>query len=260
MRAVVLALLVAASAGAQPRSGPADLLQAMEDAVGRLDYETAEARAREALGRFDALSPDQLVTVHTTLGVLLYARNQPVEARRQFEAALSLDPGLTLDPVLVSPKTVEFFDEVRATAGPDSGTAGAPAIRYVVLPDPRPTAALRSLVLPGWGQFTKGDRAKGWAFAVAAGAVTAGAVAAHVVYLDAHREYNLPVPRTEEEFNALNDRQQLWLDVRNGLLNGAAVVWGAAALEALVTGGPAVERLAVEPASEGVGLSLRVGL
>ncbi len=258
MRVVLLAFLLAVSAGAQPRSGPADLLRAMEDAVGRLDYETAEARAREALGRFDALSPDQLVTVHSTLGILLHARNQPVEARRQFEAALSLDPGLRLDPVLVSPKTVEFFDGVRETAGTGSATAGAPEIRYVVLPDPRPDAALRSLVVPGWGQFYKGDRGRGWAFAVTAGAVTAGAVAAHVVYLDADRAYD--DGRLGDDFDALDDRRNRWKRIRGGLLGGAAVVWGAAALEALVTGGPTVERLAVAPAPEGVGLSLRVGL
>ena len=39
------------------------------------------------------------------------------EARRQFEAALSIDPALTLDPVLVSPKTVEFFDSRSSPTG-----------------------------------------------------------------------------------------------------------------------------------------------
>ncbi len=244
----MLALLVAASAAAQPAPSADALVRAMDAAVERLDYEEAEARAREALARCDALtrcdalSPDQLVEVHTTLGVLLHTRGEPVEARRQFEAALSIAPDLRLDPVLVSPKTVEFFDGVRAAAAPRESPAGPQEIRYVVVPDPRPAAALRSLVVPGWGQFYKGDRGKGWAFVVTAGALAAGTAAAHLVYLDADRDYTQA--GRGADFAALNARRDRWYTTRGVLVRGAAAVWGAAALDALVSGGPEATRRA----------------
>ena len=257
MKGAILGVLLAAAAAAQP--GPADLIVAMEDAVARLDYGTAEDRAREALARFDALSPDQLVTVHSTLGILLHAQDEPVEARRHFEAALSIDPSLRLDPVLVSPKTVEFFDGVRSTMPAPGSVApsNAAALRYVLVEDRRTGAAFRSLVLPGWGQFYKGDDVKGWAFALTAGAVVAGVTAASLQYDaadDRYREFR----GTQEEIRELYDEANRWYLIRGGLVRGAAVVWGAAMLDALLTGGPEpVSRLSVEPAEAGVGLSLR---
>ena len=256
MRAVLLALLLAASAAAQPGTNPADLLVAMEAAVARFDYETAEDRAREALARFDALSPDQLVTVHSTLGILLHAKDEPVEARRQFEAALSIDPALTLDPVLVSPKTVEFFDEVRTTMATDATNGTAPELRYVLVEDRRTGAAFRSLIVPGWGQLYKGDRIRAVAFAAAAGAVTTATVVADRRRADARAEY-IALRGTPAEIDAAYEHYNRRYQLSSALARGAAVVWGAAMLDALLTGGPEpVQRLSITPAEEGAGLRL----
>lgn len=255
MRAVWLSVVLAVGAVAQPTTEAGDLLRAMTDAVARLDYEAAEARAREALGHFETLSPDQLVTVHSTLGILLYAQNQPVEARRQFEAALSIDRGLRLDSVLVSPKTVEFFDALRAEAGPAEGPATPSEIRYVLLNDPRPAAALRSLAVPGWGQFHKGDRAKGWAFALAAGTAVLGTATATLAR-DAAREDYLAAT-TPDEAVARYPAYNRWQRTQAAFRIGAAAVWTAATLDALVSGGPTVPetRLRTRP-SGGVSLGL----
>ena len=255
----VAALLLTGAALAQPAASPSDLIRAMEDAVVRLDYDVAEARAREALARFDALSPDQLVTVHSTLGVVLHVQNQPVEARRQFEAALSLDPGLALDPVRTSPKTLELFEEVKTAvlAQSATGSRADPAVRYLVLEDRRAGAALRSLAVPGWGQFHKGDRARGWAFAATTGALIAGTVAAQGARTAAREDYL--EASTEAEAAERFERYNRWHRTRNALVLGTGVVWAASALEALLTGGPEVPTpLAVEPAPEVGGVRLRV--
>jgi hypothetical protein len=254
----LLALLAVASE-AQPALEPTELIRAMEDAVARLDYDTAELRAREALARFDALTPDQLVTVHIALGVLLHARNEPVEARRQFEAALSLDPALELDSVLVSPKTLQFFRDIQRTLRPGQGPPASPAIRYVVLSDPRPDAALRSLLLPGWGQFYKGDRAKGWAFVATGGTLAASTLAATFARSQARAEYTAAT--TDGEAEALYPAYNRWHRTRNALAIGTAAVWIASTLEALTTGEPvAREGGAVDLVPEGLGVQLRVSL
>jgi hypothetical protein len=242
---LAVALLLGGAVQAQPVD-PADLVRAVREATERLDYATAEARAREALARYEAFSPDQLVEVHTTLGVVLHARNDDVEARRQFEAALSLDPTHTLDPVLVSPKTVELFETVRADLARSAPGTAAPVLRYVVVPDLRVGAALRSAALPGWGQFHKGDRARGWAFAVGVGTA---AVATR------YRDSTSTSAEIEAAYPAYNRRYR----VRNALALGTALAWAASVVEALATGGPRAPAAGqIVPAAAGAGLGLRV--
>ena len=59
------------------------------------------------------------------------------------------------------------------------------------------------------------------------------------------------------------DVKNVWFKARNSLLLGAGVVWAAATLDALVSGGPAVpgatdpSRLSVEPAPAVGGVLLR---
>ena len=240
---------------AQPDADPLGLLGAMRDAYERLDYETAERRAREALDMYEAYSADQLVEVHTTLGLIHYAQSEPLEAREQFEAALSLDPALELDPLLASPKTLEFFEEVRASLTVGGGAERAPIIRYVRVHDPRPAATVRSVVLPGWGQLYKGERVKGWALVGLWTAAATGAVAAHVLRSQARSDY---LAATDPDVIAERyDTYNAWHRARAGFAIGAAVVWGYAAFDALATGAPEQQPVQIGPAP-GAGLSVRV--
>jgi tetratricopeptide (TPR) repeat protein len=258
IRLLLLLLVFAGAAHAQPVD-PADLLRALRESTARLDYDTAEQRAREVLARFDAFSPSQLVEAHTTLGIVLHARNEATEARREFEAALSLDPALRLDSVLVSPKTVELFEEVRATrrAGPSEATQ-APAVRYVVLPDRRAGAALRSLAVPGWGQFHKDERRRGWAYAATAGAGALSTVAAHVARARARDRYLAATAPLDiaARYRTYNRTHQL----RGALALGTAAAWTASVLDALITGAPRPAGVALAPSTAPAGLALRVRL
>lgn len=245
------------AAVAQPDADPLGLLGAMRDAYERIDYGTAERRAREALDMHEAFSADQLVEVHTLLGLILYARNEPLEAREQFEAALSLDPALELDPVLVSPKTLEFFEEVRSTFTVEGGGERESVIRYVRVHDPRPAATVRSVVLPGWGQLYKGERAKGWVLVGLWGATAAGTVTAHVLRSQARSDYLDATDPTviAERYDSFNT----WHQARTALALGAVAVWTYAAFDALVFGGPEERTVRLGP-GPGAGLSLRVAL
>src|SRR5690606_16471196 len=107
-----LALLAAAAQAqptAQPTPGPAEVLARIEAAYAGFEYAEAETLAWEALDEYEGFAPDQLVRIHTTLALILYARGDEREAGDQFRAALSLAPDLTLDPLLVSPTALAFF-------------------------------------------------------------------------------------------------------------------------------------------------------
>ena len=255
----LVGVLWAAPASAQT-GDPSGLIEAMQDAYERLEYGTAERRAREALAGFDAFSPDQLVEVHTTLGLILYARNEPLEARAQFEAALSLDPRLALDPLFVSPKTLDFFEEVRDGMAQNSGTTREPLVRYVRVRDLRPAATVRSLAVPGWGQLYKGESAKGWLLVGLWGATAVGTATAHVFRSQAQDDYLAATEPAEiaDRYNTLNT----WHRARTALALGTVAVWAYAALDALAFGPPEARAFSVAPTVGGgeVGLRVRVAL
>ena len=256
MRVAFLVLLLAAPAA----SAQSDLVRAVREATARLDYASAEARAREALARVEMLSPDEAVEVHAALGVVLHARGAEVEAREQFRAALSIDPTLTLDPVLVSPRTIELLDTLRAEV-PVAAPGAPPPVRYLILRDPRPGAAWRSAVLPGWGQFHKGHRRRGLAFAVGVGASTVATGAAHLIYRDARTTY-LEAP-TPAEADAAYEPMNRAYRRRNVLAAVAATGWVLGVVEALATGAPHAPAAAqsagpsIGPSAEGVALRVR---
>jgi hypothetical protein len=258
--AAVLTLVLVSPATAQPGPDPATAVASVESAYEALDYAQAEALARAALARPEVFTRGQLVRLHTTLALLLYARNDALGAAQQFRAALSLDPTLALDPVLVSPVTLSFFEEVKGTYLDEQagGDRPEPPVRYVVVRDSRPGAALRSLVLPGWGQRARGQRLRGWLLTAAWGATVGGGIAAHVQRdraRDAYLEETDP-DLVEDRYRTYNN----WHRLRGGLLAGAAVVWAGAVIDALATGAPeapAQARVSVAPA--GAGLRLSVG-
>ena len=257
---LLLGLLLGTAAAqpvTDPVADPAAAVAAVEAAYERLDYETAEALAREALAHYEAFTPDQLVRLHTLLGLILYARGEALEAAVQFRAALTLDPTLTLDPLLVSPATIAFFEETKGAFLREQSSGAEPpgeVVRYVRVFDPRPAAFERSLVLPGWGQRYKGETTKGW---VLTGVWVAGMVAsAAAIYRYRQLRADYDAAGDPDLASARYDAMNTWYKVRNSALLGTAVVWALTAVEAGVTGGPD-EALAVAPAPNGLALRVR---
>lgn len=224
-------LLATAPACAQDGGGR---VEAVWTAYQQLEYGRADSLARSVLAAYADYTPAQLAEVHTVLGLMAYADGAEGEARRQFEAALSLDPGLELDPLLVSPKILAFVDDVRAQQAqrPSRPAGDAEAARYVVQPDPRPPAAMRSMLVPGWGQLYKGESRKGWALVGAWGVAAGGAVTAHVLRGRAEEAYldEDDPARVADRY----DRFNTWHRVRNNAALAAAGVWLVAYVDALV--------------------------
>ena len=242
---IALCGLLLASVGrpsvAQPRSNepPAVVMDSVRSAFNRFAYDVAEQRARAALADFDRFTPDQLAELHSLRARMAYADGRMAEAREQFVAALTIVPELTLDPLLVSPKIIAYFEEVKAdwlarqasAVGGQGGVAATP--RYVVVQDPRPAAALRSMVLPGWGQLYKGERTKGWLLVgLWTGTGTATALA-HVARGRAEEAYlEERTPAEVAGRYATYNRRHKW---RNNLALATAALWVLSYVDALTT-------------------------
>lgn len=173
---------------------------AWADAAG-----TIRAWAAENPG---ASGPDA-IEAWRMLGISEYHLGDQDQARAAFVSLLSLDPDYALDPFLVPPPIVEFFDRVkrehepqlaplreRKRAAEEQARLAEEARRKLLLEEQArtgpPTKVIRvqeRIYLFNWmpfgaGQFQNGDRAKGTGIAAAQLALVAVNIGAIVVHND----------------------------------------------------------------------------
>ncbi len=84
------------------------------------------------------------------------ALGSTVAAKESFRQALLLAPNLTLDPTYVSPKIIAIFEEVKASLRPVQRPGAKPSSRMGF--------AVRSLIIPSWGQFAANRKVAGFVF------------------------------------------------------------------------------------------------
>lgn len=102
-----------------------------------------------------ALGKGDQAETHRLAGLSAYFLGHYDEAERELLAYLQLDVDARLDPAVVPPEAVTFFEDVRARHG-----AELRALR----PRGRKHHWVLNLV-PPFGQFQNGDRTKGWVIA-----------------------------------------------------------------------------------------------
>lgn len=218
---------------AQAREQP--LFQQMMQAFQQLDYATAQKIGNQITADFKKYSPLELLEAHKILGVIAYQDGKVSEANAQFEQALSIDRTAALDSIYVSPKIIQFFDELKLRYNSNKESAEldkAIHYRYLVQPDPRPAATLRSLVLPGWGQLYKNDKTKGIVLVSATATVTLATAIFHFKQKDAHDAYLKAIdPKTIEQ---KYDRYNLFFKLRNNTALVYCGVWLCSFFDALL--------------------------
>lgn len=231
-------------------------LDEIEMAYRQIEYERAEFLAREALQNYGRYTVAELAGVHTILALIASNRGQQEAARRQFISALQLDPGLELDPALVPPKIVTYFEDLKTELIAGNAFPTEAALRYVLVTDPRVDAALRSMVLPGWGQLYKGQDRRAGLYAGLFGVAASGAVLLHFRMRSAQDRYEEAVSPADAE--RLYDSYNRFYRARNGLAQGALIVWLASYVDALVTPAPRSEESGFGLTANPDGITLRL--
>jgi len=213
------------------------LLAEIQKAYEEFNYPEAEIKANTALSEDHKFTANQLTEIYKILGLIAFTQNRREEAARHFESALTLAPELQLDKMMVSPKILEFFEEIRAqfqspkiSANKDLGKG---SIRYVLVKDKRSAAAFRSMLFPGWGQLYKEDRMKGIFFMSAWSVGAIATIATHIARSNAEDRYLAETDplRVSARFDTFNRLHKL----RNSLALFSAAVWIASYFDALLT-------------------------
>ena len=201
--AAALCLLPAAAGAAPP---PNDLKRA-KDRYEFGAYADAAGAVRELLSRRKDLPEAEVVEAYRILGLSEYQLGDRNAARSAFVNLLSIDPDYALDPFLVPPPMVEFFDRVKREAEPELAPLRerrrqlkeqerlAEEARRKLLaeeaarsgPPSKVVLVQERIYLFNWlpfgaGQFQNGDNGKGTAIAISQvllGAVNLTAIVAH---------------------------------------------------------------------------------
>lgn len=186
-------------------------------------YADAAGAIREMLSRSPDLPEPVAIEAWRILGLAEYQLGDKRAAREAFVQLLSIDPDQTLDPFLVPPPVVEFFDSVRVQAEPELAPLRerkkqlkeqerlADEARRRLLAEEQIRSGPPSKILVvqehiymlnflpfGVGQFQNGDTTKGIIIAVSQvvlGAVNLGAIFAHnAIAQDSSRRCSVSTP------------------------------------------------------------------
>ena len=232
-----LALFVPALAMA---AAAADLKRARD----RLEfgaYADAAGAIRNLLAKQQNLPEAEAIEAYRILGLSEYQLGDRPAARAAFVNLLSLDPDYALDPFLVPPQIVEFFDKVRREAEPElaplrerrrqlreqarlaeearrkllaeEAARSGPPSKVVVVQE---RVYLLNWLPFGAGQFQNGQNGKGVAVAlsqVLLGAVNIAAILLHNQVADSASRCSLSPSCADPPYSNVTRRQMQTLDI-----------------------------------------------
>lgn len=219
---LLLPLLLCKNLFAQTAPNPAELVKQLYENV---EFESAIAKGNELLKLpGSSLSPDELAVVHRYMAFSFFNLGDQDSARVHFLSLLSLQPDLELNPAETSPKIIDFFqqlrEEFRSISQQDNDRMFT---KYVIAEDLRPGAALRSAVIPGWGQLRKGQRGRA---AVLGGGFWAGLIATGAAYSKSQSlKDDYVAARDPAEISRLYDDYNSWHKTRQALTLATAIFW-----------------------------------
>ncbi len=234
-RGILLLLGLFAAANLTAQTAP-PALDDIAAAYANFEYERLDSLIQKALADYGQYTPEELFKIHLYGGSAHYARGDLDAAREHFAAMLSIKPNPEIDAVDFSPKIIEFIEQIRRQTANSERTASAQQPRYILLPDKRPGAAWRSLILPGWGQRYKGEKQKSVVLTSAAVLAISGLTVSAFKTAQTHDAYLQATDPIDIE-----DRFQTysaWSKTRTAFIWSAGIVWGYAFFDALLTASP----------------------
>jgi len=128
-------------------------------------FEEAISFGHKVLKGGEIQSAKHFEYIHQYMAYSFFNIGEIDSARFHFLALLTVNPQIELDPVNTSPKIIEFYNQTKANSlelNDNQKILSYP--KYIFINDKRPDAAWRSAILPGWGQYYKGQHTRGYIF------------------------------------------------------------------------------------------------
>jgi len=140
----------------------ANPLPEMQSLYRNLNFVEVINTGRQFLQSTKSVPPADLIAITELMALSFYQMGEIDSASTYFLSLLSIDPKHELDPIQTSPKIIQFYEQLKKEFLEREEKQAVPSYRkYIFLKDPRPAAAWRSAIFPGWGQIFKGQNKKG---------------------------------------------------------------------------------------------------
>jgi len=162
-RIFILSVLICLAGRVFAQDMRADILE-VKYLYDDLRFEEAIITGRGLLEDLNSVdNPEQLAFVHHYMGFSFYQLSQIDSARSHFLSLLSIAPETELDALTTSPKVLTLFEQIKTDFRKlRNDVIYIPYTSYVFLDDKRPGAAWRSALIPGWGQYYKGQATRAY--------------------------------------------------------------------------------------------------
>ncbi len=214
-----------------------DKAMKVQELYQSLKFEKAVQYSRQLLRSDTPFTKEQLILIHQFTAYAFFNLAQTDSARKHFVDILIMDPQYQLDPVTTSPKIIRFFNDLKKELKQKKLNFKIAYTRYVFVPDPRPGAAWRSALLPGWGQYFKGQKKKALGLASAFAASGTFTLVAAILEKNYHRKY---LDTRQPDALAKNyDLYNRWYKIRKRSLYVMGIIWVASFADALWAPWPA---------------------
>ena len=196
----------------------------VEQLYNDLRFEEAIENGKKLLQNKQTLNKADLMVIHQYMAYSYFNLSQLDSARAHFLTLLSLDDKIQLDPVRTSPKIIDFFKEVQQEYNQIKKSERlVPVKEYVFMEDLRPSAAWRSAVLPGWGQYYKNQHKRAYWFG---GAFIGGLALTGVAWLQERKFKDLYLnEQNPSDIPPLYDKYNGWSKTKRVVGYTTAAVW-----------------------------------
>lgn len=121
----------------------------------------------DSLLKSDKNLPDSLaIDIYLMRAVSYYSIAREDSAAKNFEEILNINPNYSPDPLIISPKLISLFNQVKLNYRPkqpvqSDSTSAKPTEALKEKTQSQNFARLKNLILPGWGHLSREFSAKG---------------------------------------------------------------------------------------------------
>jgi hypothetical protein len=239
MQTVLCLSVIGYLGNAYAQSSTRDITQ-IKFLYNELRFEEAIHYGQQSLRKDDGLSPQHLEYIHRYMAYSFYNIGLLDSSRVYFLSLLSINPGIELDPVDTSPKIIDFFNQIKINFQEiNANTTIISYPKYVFIEDRRPAAAWRSALLPGWGQYYKGQPTRAYIFG---GAFLTSAVVLGVSLVNESKYKDQYLNSTDpEDINNYYDSYNNWSKIRQMSTYTIIGIWLLSFADAIWSDFPRIE-------------------
>ncbi|MFH1197391.1 MAG: hypothetical protein V1720_16955 [bacterium] len=207
-------------------------------------YEDVVRLSDQIIATYRDLSPDTLLSVYTMKAVSHYNLNQDELSRRSFIELLKIKKDYNLDPIIISPKIITFFESVRTDYNRildtkndvnnqtrDSIQTNLNTISSSSFSNYQ-SSILQSFLLPGLGHLTSNRPVEGWVL-TSLSAINIGSLIYFVFDTNKKEDQYLSEPDplfVQEKYNQYNSSYK----IRNVLIASYIIIWTYSQLDMLL--------------------------